>query len=385
MPYAPIIHYIMRLINLCKGYLDNAATSRYKPQCVISAVKKELKQSSNPGRGAHKGSIGSAQKIEECRFEVCELTGMPYAVFTKSCTEAINLAVMGMNLSGEVITTVFEHNSILRTLKRLEAQGKIDLRIIRPSGFAVTAKDIRPYLSAKASLLAISEMSNVTGARHEIEEISAAAKEKGIPVLLDCAQSLGHTEADYKDVDMIAASGHKGLYGPQGVGFLAFREIKFKPLICGGTGTDSFNLMQPESYPEGFESGTQNTPCIAGLCEAIKWTRKNKQKIAQKIKYLSARMVEGLKSLNGVKLYYENENGVVSFNVRDIPSGEAANILDAEFGIAVRSGLHCAPLAHRFLGTEKQGAVRASVGWGNRENDIDLLLEGIEYILKNPK
>lgn len=375
----------MRQINMCKGYLDNAATSRYKPFQVLRAVKKELHASANPGRGGHRNSIRAAMTIEDCRKEVRRITGMPNVVFTKNCTEALNLALFGMKLSGEVITTVFEHNSVLRPLKRLESEGKLSLRIIRPAGCVVNYKDIAPYLNSSTSLIVISEVSNVTGARHDIEDICAHAKAKGIPVLLDCAQSMGHTDADYSNADLIASSGHKGLHGPQGTGFLAFRDVKISPLLYGGTGTDSHNLVQPNGYPEGLESGTQNTCGIAGLSAGIKWTLAHKAKTEAKTKALAALLLDGLKRLDGIKIYYEGTSGVLCFNVRNMPSSEVADILDTEYNISVRAGLHCAPLAHRYLGTEKQGGVRVSIGCGNTASDINNLLDALEEILSGHK
>lgn len=371
----------MRQINMCKGYLDNAATSRYKPFPVLRAVNKELRASANPGRGGHRNSINAAMTIEDCRKEVRRLTGMPNVVFTKNCTEALNLALFGMKLSGEVITTVFEHNSVLRPLKCLESEGKLSLRIIRPAGCVVTYKDIAPYLNSSTSLIVISEVSNVTGARHGIEDICAHAKAKCVPVLLDCAQSMGHTDADYSDADLIASSGHKGLHGPQGTGFLAFRDIKISPLLYGGTGTDSYNLVQPHGYPEGLESGTQNTCGIAGLSAGIKWTLAHKAKTEAKTKALATLLLDGLKRLDGIKIYFEGTSGVVCFNVHNLPSSEVADILDTEYNISVRAGLHCAPLAHRYLGTEKQGGVRVSIGCGNTVSDINNLLSALEEIL----
>ena len=370
-------------MKMCKGYLDNAATSRFKPRAVRKAVIEELCASANPGRSGHRYSIGAGETVEACRAQISALTGMPKAVFTKNCTEALNLALFGLNLKGEVVTTVFEHNSILRPLKRLEAEGKISLRIVRPERPAVTAKDLVPFLNKRVCLLAMAEQSNLTGARHHIEDIAAAAKSRGIPVLLDAAQSLGHTDADYKDVDFLACSGHKGLHGPQGTGFLAYRDKVLTPLLYGGTGSDSYMLTQPASYPEGLESGTQNTLGIAGLAAGIRWTIKHKTKIQNLMSILTARLLEGLKTLDGIRVLYEQGNGVAAFNIKNLPSGEVANILDTDYRIAVRSGLHCAPLAHRYFGTDKQGAVRASMGWGNTADDIDNLLYALKGILLN--
>lgn len=370
----------MQLINLCKGYLDNAATSRFKPHSVIKAVQKELTNSANPGRGGHSHSIASAQKVEACRSRIAQLTGMPNVVFTKNCTEAINLALQGLGLSGEVITTVFEHNSVLRTLKSLELEGKISLRIIRPADCIVQSKDLLPYINGKTSLIAMQEMSNVSGARHNIEDICIMAKSKNVPVLLDCAQSMGHTNADYSNASFIAASGHKGLHAPQGTGFLAYKGATLNPLICGGTGTDSNSLIQPKRYPEGLESGTQNTCGIAGLYEGLQWTYDNKTKIASKINALSSLLLDGLASVNGIKILHKNNSGIVTFNIDKLTPDYIADVLDKDYGIAVRSGLHCAPLAHRYFGTEKLGAVRVSIGWGNTKSDIDTLLVALHKI-----
>ncbi|MCL2631298.1 MAG: aminotransferase class V-fold PLP-dependent enzyme [Firmicutes bacterium] len=361
-------------------YFDNSATSRYKPPAVISAVMRELKASANAGRSGHKSAIRSALLVEEARDSVKEITGNGNVIFTKNCTEALNLAIFGLKLKGEVITSVFEHNSVLRPLKMLEDNGDIKIRYIKPQTNTITLKEVVKLVAKDTKAIVLSEMSNVTGAVHEAEKISEFTNRNGITLVLDTAQSLGHIKTDYKNVNILASSGHKGLHAPQGTGFLYFKDgVKLNPLILGGTGTFGADLVQPSEAPEGYESGTLNTLGIAGLKEGIIWTLKNQEKIHKKTANLSALLIDGLKKINGIKLYSDNFNGVVSFNIANMPSTEVASIL-AEKNISVRSGIHCAPLAHRHINTLKQGAVRASVGWCNNEGNVEILLREVKKI-----
>lgn len=361
-------------------YLDNSATSRYKPRAVIKAVERELKCSANAGRGGHKASIRAGMIIEECRERINAVTFDGYAVMTKSCTEALNTAIFGKSRFGKIITSVFEHNSVLRPLERLRSKGANVVHISSPSG-VITPDILRAHLSADTSLVVLSEMSNVTGTVQPIDDLGALLYDKGIPFIVDAAQSLGHTTSSYKGVSMLAGAGHKGLHGPQGTGFLVCaKDYVPTPLIYGGTGTDSASLVQPSAPPEGLESGTLNAAGIAGLSEGIRWSVKHKESIVRRITELSAELIDGLKSIPQVKLYTDNLNGVVSFNIGDLSSSETADILDAEYGIAVRAGLHCAPLIHKWLGTLRRGAVRASIGVCNTSKDVEALLRAVSAI-----
>ncbi|MFA5449321.1 MAG: aminotransferase class V-fold PLP-dependent enzyme [Clostridia bacterium] len=369
---------------LCKStYLDNAATSRYKPRAVIRAVNKHLKHSANPGRGGHRDSISAGLTLELAREQIRRLVGEGEVILTKSCTEALNIAIFGIEPKGEVITSVFEHNSVLRPLYHLSEKKQIRLKFVKPFSNIITAKEVSKLITEDTSLIVLGEMSNVTGALHEVAEIGMLAREKSIVTIIDAAQSLGHTSSDYTNMDIIAASGHKGLHSPQGTGFLFFREnIKLQPLIYGGTGTKSKMTKQPLEPPEAFESGTVNTLGFAGLAAGIEWSLAHQKKINAKIHTLSRLLIENLRKVNGVALYTDNYNGVVSFNLKNMPSTEVASKLDADYGIAVRSGLHCAPLAHRHLGTISQGTVRASVGYNNTASDIYKLVNAIDIIAK---
>ncbi len=361
-------------------YLDNSATSRYKPRKVIRAVEKELKRSANAGRGSHRESLRAGMIIEECRERVREITALPNVVFTKSCTEALNLAIFGLYRGGEIITSAYEHNSVLRPIERLKSKGA-KVTYLYSKNDVIEPDILRQKITKNTSLVVLQEMSNVTGTVQPIESLGTLLKEYGIPFIVDGAQSLGHLKTDYRNVSALCAPGHKGLHAMQGTGFLSFQKgLDITPLIDGGTGTDSAILSQPKTIPEGYEAGTLNTPGIAGLKEGIDFTYKHFNEILKRVNRLSVILLEGLKRINGTKLYSSSPNGVISFNIRDIPSTDVADLLDKKYGICVRAGVHCAPLLHRKNGTLRQGAVRASIGFNNVESDIDALLEAVSTI-----
>lgn len=362
-------------------YLDESATSRYKPYAVIRRVEKELKNSANAGRGGHKAALKALKTIEECRETVETVTfSDANVIMTKSCTEALNLALFGGKFGGEIVTTVYEHNAVLRPLEKIKRNG-VKITYLSDRSGIISPDLLKKRLNKNVSLVVMSEMSNVTGTVQPIDDIGRMLYGEGIPFLVDGAQSLGRTNSDYEGVTMIAGAGHKGLHGPQGTGFLCYRKnFWLEPLIYGGTGTSSDSLVQPAEPPEGFEAGTLNTAGIGGLTEGIRFTVRHKDEIEKHISSLSERLIAGLKEISGVKLYTDNFNGVISFNVNAMPSGEVSDILDSRFDIATRAGIHCAPLIHRWLGTVVQGAVRASIGWKNTASDIDRLVYAVKEI-----
>ncbi len=363
-------------------YLDNAATSRFKPRSVIHAIEKELKRPANPGRGGHKESLRALGIIEDARDKVFSLTKKPNVVFTKSCTEALNLAIFGAYKSGEILTSVYEHNSVLRPIERLRSRGAV-VKFISTKNGVITPTDLKNHITKKTALVVLGEMSNVTGTIQPIETLGKEIKEFGIPFIVDIAQSAGHLKTNYKDVSFLCAPAHKGLHGMQGTGFLAYdRDLELTPLIYGGTGTDSLSLTQPTTPPEGFEAGTLNTAGIAGLQAAITYTDKHFDSINKKIKELSVLTLEELKKLKDVSIYSQAPNGVISFNVSTRSSTEVADILDHDYDISVRPGLHCAPLMHRYLGTIKQGTVRVSFGVNNKFSDVEALIDGIKKLVE---
>lgn len=374
-------------------YLDNAATSKFKPRCMFDAMFCQLSDSANPGRGGHNDSLDCAIKINDTRATLKAIVGADddyHLVFTSGCTEALDLALFGYladNVGGNVVTTVFEHNSVLRPLNNLLRRNVIDgIRYVSPSdpSQCVSAEDIAKYVDKDTRLIVVNHVSNVTGATADIEKIGELAKSLNVPLLVDGAQSLGHKNTDLKkfNISMLAAAGHKGLHGSQGTGFLVFKkDIKIRPIRFGGTGTFSDSLIQPEDAPEGLESGTMNTAGIIGLGAAAKWTYENFGKINSHINYLASQALYGLSKLDGVTVYTKTLSGVISFNVNGVDSSEVADYLN-DNEIAVRNGLHCAPLAHRFLGTEKQGTVRMSIGYNNNAYHISRTLDVLEKFCK---
>lgn len=361
-------------------YLDNAATSRFKPIKVKAAALKELNRSANPGRSSHKASIEAAEKIEECRAEIQEKFFKGNVVFTKNCTEALNLAIFGSMPDKQVIATSMEHNSVLRPLKKLADNGRIKFTVITPDEKGDFSDSLATALRRPTSLAVFTAMSNVTGKSYDVEKYAKAAKAAGATVLVDMAQAAGHLRPSFPSVDMLAFAGHKSLHGLQGTGFLLAKpEIRLKPLIYGGTGTSSLSLEQPEEFPEGMESGTLNTVGIAALTEGIRWTYKNFERINGKIAKLTEYLRKQLEGVDNLKIYSAS-NGILLCNFGNISCSEAADLLDADFGICVRSGLHCAPLAHRTVGTLPYGAIRFGIGCDNTFSEMDKVAEAMDAI-----
>lgn len=379
--YNILIHSSQREVKMI--YFDNAATSRFKPQCMFEAMIRECSESANPGRGTHADSIACAMRVAEARDGILALLGADetYAgVFTSGCTEALNLALFGLRdvLRGKaVVTTVTEHNSVLRPLNALAAEYGVNVRVASPSeGLSVTADDIAALVDDEVKLVAVNAVSNVTGVANDIQKICDLCASKGIWMLIDGAQALGHIRLSLsgKKGVMLAVAAHKGLHGPQGVGMLVFdRSIPLSPIRAGGTGTDSLNLVQPHDIPEGFESGTINAVGIAGMYASAKWTYANFDAINSRIASLSETACRGLSSIKGVKLVAQPRSGVISFTVSGYDSSEIADYLD-DNNIAVRAGYHCAPLMHKFLGTADTGTVRVGIGFCNTPYHIEKLV-----------
>lgn len=369
-------------------YLDNAATSRFIPKSVLSTVQEHLLRKTNPGRGGYEESVNSALEVFRARQAVLRYYGNQdgKVVFTKNCTEALNLAIFGTAKKGHVITTVTEHNSVLRPLKELERRGIIRLTIVEPDERkGVNAEAVKRHLKADTYLLCINHCSNVTGTRNEVEEICKLASRYGIRTLVDDAQGAGHIRLDMKayGIDMVATAGHKGLHGIQGSGFLTYRGVNIKPLLYGGTGTESINLYQPENTIEGMEAGTLNTAGICGLKVGIEWTEKNLSSIARENRKMTSYLLEELSLMKNIRLYSSaNSVGVVSFIIQGYTSEEISDYLN-RCGYEVRSGLHCAPLMHKHLNTIDSGLVRISVGKNNSERDIEGVIRRIARFEKD--
>ena len=370
-------------------YLDNSASTFYKPDCVIGAVTSAVKYlSANPGRSGHIASIKGANLVQKTRERLADFLSLPQdgnVIFTPSCSSAINLALIGSAKKGHIVTTVFEHNAVLRTLYALKKCGLISLSIALPNKAGIIDdKQIEPLIRNDTFLVAVNHVSNVTGAVADITSIGNLTKKRGITFFVDGAQSVGYLDVDMQksNVDMLSVAPHKGLHSVMGVGALLVKNgVALRPITYGGTGTSSRSLIQPTDMPDGFEVGTLPLPAIAGLCSAINWCKDTRQDNYQKISLLSSFLYDGLKSL-GCEIYTPSSamSGIFAFNLGRIPSQEVGNILSSSYGICVRSGLHCAPLIHEHLHTPTQGAVRVSLGCDNTEEEIETLVYALKEI-----
>lgn len=371
-------------------YFDNSATTGTKPDCVIDAVTDAMKNlSANPGRSGHSAALRAGLKILQARKSAASLVGCKSerVIFCGGCTQALNYAIFGTLVrGGNVVTTAYEHNSVLRPLFELQRMGIITVTVLRPGkGGYVDAERVRRVLSPKTYLVAINAVSNVTGAVTPVREIGKLCRERGILTLVDGAQGVGYGDYSMVDdfIDLLALAPHKGLHAPQGVGVLAIGEnVSIQPVICGGTGTQSESVFQPKELPESLESGTLPTPLIAGLEAAIKWTESVRESGRRKLSELSKFLITELRKTDGITMYTppETYNGIVAFNVRDYGSAEIGTILSDQYDIAVRGGLHCAPLIHRHLGTLKQGIVRASLSYENTFEETEFFLRAVREI-----
>lgn len=362
-------------------YLDNSATSRFKPKKAAALLKRCYTCSANAGRASHKEAVRTALAIENARQTLSDAVGGKNIVFTKNCTEALNLALFGLNLKGDVLVSPMSHNSVLRPLKQLEIAGKINMRIL-PSPVHEPV-DYAAYLTPKTALVTVPHVSNVTGSVEDLSELFKEAKRLGITTLIDCAQSAGYLDISKLDADVIASAGHKGLHGPQGTGFLAYRTgVRLNPILYGGTGTTTMSLIQSSEAPETYEAGTQNAAAIIALGAAAEWSLSHMKRNSERLIRLSERTFRELKKIKKVTVYSPSYSpaGIVTFNIDGLNSTDVAFTLDKEFGIEVRGGLHCAPLAHRALGTASVGAVRVSFGCESSDTDAARLVYAVKRI-----
>ncbi len=371
-------------------YFDNSATSGVKPESVINAAVSAMKfMSANSGRSGHSLSLKAGMLVYSTRKKAAKLLGLSEPeriVFSLNCTQALNTAILGtVQDGGNVVTTVTEHNSVLRPLFELQRAGKITVSLAEPNEHGViTANAIERALTPRTYMVAVNHVSNVTGATNSIDEIGKLCRKRGIKFLVDGAQSVGYGEINISEqnIDYLAVAPHKGLHAIQGIGILALGADAPQPIIYGGTGTQSENVLQPSELPESLESGTLPTPAIAALNAAITHNEKTRAQSREKIHELSAYILETLQTIRGVKIYTPQNvfNGMISFNIRGIGSMDASNILSSQYDIAVRGGLHCAPLMHRHLGTVETGIIRASISGDNTFGEAEFFLKAVKEI-----
>jgi cysteine desulfurase/selenocysteine lyase len=378
-------------------YLDNAATTFPKPESVYQAIDRTLRQLGvNPGRGSYQLALDAGRLVLEVRETVADFFHIPDAsriVFTANATEAINLALFGLLMPGErVVTSTMEHNAVSRPLHVLATRGVEVLRVPADHAGRVSPAAIREAATAggrRARMVVLTHCSNVTGTIQPVEEIGPWCRREGILFLVDAAQSAGILPIDVEamGIDLLAAPGHKSLFGPPGTGLLYVAEgLQPTPLIYGGTGGNSESPMMPEDLPERLESGTLNTPGLAGLLAGIEYVRQEGlERIHHHKTALLDQLLRGLRSLPGIRICgptkAEHHGGAVSFNLVGRDPAEIGFLLDESYGICVRTGLHCAPDAHRTIGTLPSGTIRVSPGLFNTSADIEALLTALETII----
>lgn len=371
-------------------YLDNAATSHPKPESVYLAVMHAMRHiGASPGRGGHRRSLDASRLLFQAREAIASLLSIPDSsriIFTHSATEALNLALQGVLLPGDhVVTTAMEHNSLLRPLYLLRQRG-VDLTVVPAAGDGLVDPDaVRAALRPNTRMIAAGHVSNVCGAIQPVARLAAIARGAGALFLMDAAQSAGSLPIDVTGlgVDLLAAPGHKGLLGPQGTGFLYVAEgVGIRPLLAGGTGSSSSSEDQPDVLPEGFEAGTHNLPGIAGLLAGVEFVlaqgveaigRREREHVAEIARRLAA--LPAL-TIHGPSLPAQR-SGLLSFTVEGMDASSLAFMLDQRFDIAVRAGLHCAPQAHRSLGTYPAGTVRVSPGWFTTNDEIAIFCDAV--------
>ena len=379
-------------------YLDNSATSFPKPKVVTDKIMEcYLGYAGNPGRSGHKLAMKMDLEIYETREKICKLingTEVLNVIFTFNATDSLNLAIKGVLEEGDhVITTSMEHNSVLRPLNQLRKEGKIELSIVYADdkGY-IDPQKIFEALTPNTKMIVTTHMSNVFGTIVDIKAIGDFCKENNILYLVDASQSIGVLDIDVQEmnIDLLAFPGHKALFGPMGTGALYIKEgIIVKPLKEGGTGSYSHSIDQPDLYPDSLESGTPNGVGIIALGKGIDFINEvGLENIRNHEMSLKNHFIELLKDNEDVILYGtldDRQGAVVSLNVKDMDSSEISYILSDEFDIYTRPGFHCAPLAHKTIGTEELGAIRFSFGYYNTLEEIEKTVEALLNIIERNK
>lgn len=376
-------------------YLDNSATTFVKPKEVLRKLNLAVtKCAANPGRSGHKLSIMAASEVESTRQKLADmfcLESESNVIFTANCSAALNLAILGsVKSGGHVVCTENEHNSVLRPLEHLKTQGKIDYTVARqskPGG--ICREDIEKCLRKNTYMVICNHVSNVNGDTCDIHAVGELCKEKGLLFLVDGAQSGGHEiiNMEKDNISFLALAPHKGFYALQGLGVLLASEIEaLSPILFGGTGTNSLELVQPEILPERFEVGTIATPAIFALSGGIDFVRENFQQLRDHLDDLTTFLHYEL-SYYPLQIYTTTENakGVFAFNLPNMHSSEVASLLDEKYGICVRGGYHCAAKKHEALGLLDRGAVRASLSFFTTFSDVQKFILAIKSILRSKK
>lgn len=374
-------------------YFDYSATSLKKPKNVIDKVYEVISSANyaNPSRGSYSLATSTFKEVYEARRRIANFFGMDderNLIFTSNSTEALNMVIKGLLKEGDhVIYSSMEHNSVIRPIY----EKNISYDIIPSNGYGVVQYEkIEDMIRKNTKLVVITHASNVTGNIVDIERVSKICKRHNILLLVDASQTAGVIDINIKNmgVDFLCFTGHKSMFGPQGIGGLCINnfENKLKKYNVGGSGVDSFNKNHPEEYPERLEAGTLNTLGILGLSAGVEYIEKTGiANLYEKQKKFADKFYKELRMYKELEFYGDFKGkkvAVVAMNFKNIPASEIADILNEEYDICVRSGAHCAPLMHKVLGTEKQGIVRFSFSSMNTEEEVDYAVYAIKDIIK---
>lgn len=373
-------------------YLDNAATTMRKPQEVIDAVMLAMGSMGNAGRGVNDASLSASRLIYDTRERLCRMFGGTdprQVVFTCNSTESLNIAIRGLlNPGDHVITTMLEHNSVLRPLYDLEAKGT-SLTIIesdRSGNFDI--EDMKRAVRPETKMIVCTNGSNLTGNYVELKPIGEFARERRILFVVDASQTAGVFPINVEEmkIDVLCFTGHKGLLGPQGTGGMYVREgVNIRPLKAGGTGVQTYSKSQPVQMPTALEAGTLNGHGIAGLHAALGYIEEHGiGAIRKREQELMRQFYEGVKDIENVTVYGDFDTmdrcAIVTLNIGDYDSSEVSDELLTGYGISTRSGGHCAPLMHKALGTVEQGAVRFSFSHYNTDEEVDAAVKAVREL-----
>ena len=377
-------------------YFDNAATSWPKPPCVAEAMARFLAEvGANPGRAGHRLAVEAARLVYGAREAVAELFHAPdplRVVFGANATDALNLALLGLLRPGDhVVTSSVEHNSVMRPLRALEAQGVAVTVVPCSAAGELDPEALEAALVPATRMIVLSHASNVCGTLLPVAEVGGLARRRGLLFLLDAAQTAGAVPIDVEAqaIDLLAFSGHKSLCGPMGTGGLVIGErvdvTALTPLKYGGTGSRSEREEQPEFLPDRCESGTPNAVGLAGLAAAVRWVQeRGVERVRDHERGLTAELLAGLSAIPGALVYGPGDAGrqtaTVSFNVAGLAPSEVGLRLDEEHGVLCRVGLHCSPAAHRTLGTFPGGTVRFGLGVFNTSAEVARAVEGVRRL-----
>ena len=372
-------------------YLDNAATTMKKPQCVIDAVVAAMSHMGNAGRGATSAALDASRVIYDTREKLSDLFNLqnPSRVaFTCNSTESLNTAIKGILSSGDhAITTALEHNSVLRPLYDLQAKG-MELSIVDcDENGNIDYNDFEKLIKENTKAIVCTHASNLVGNVLDVKKIGSIAKKHNLIFIVDASQSAGVFPIDMQDmnIDILCFTGHKGLLGPQGTGGICVREgIDVRPLKVGGSGVNTFSKEQPVEMPTHLEAGTLNGHAIAGLNAALDYLKEEGiDNIQKREEELMFRFYNGIKDIKDIKIFGNFENkraAIVTFNVGDIDSAAFSDELSFAYNISTRAGAHCAPLMHKAMNTVEQGAVRFSFSHYNTEEEIDTAIKAVKEI-----